>query len=50
MIETDIQHFRQNNPDRADKKKKMGMGGQGSGEEGMGDFWDSTGNVIEKNT
>jgi hypothetical protein len=27
MIETDIQHFRQNNPDRADKKKKMGMGG-----------------------
>ena len=30
-------------------KKKMGMGGQGSGEEGMGDFWDSIGNINEEN-
>ena len=30
-------------------QKKMGMGGQGSGGEGMGDFWDSIGNVIEEN-
>ena len=30
---------------------KMGMGGQGSGgREGIGDFWDSIGNVIEENT
>ena len=29
--------------------QKMGMGGQGSGGEGMGDFWDSIGNVIEEN-
>jgi hypothetical protein len=28
------------------KKKKMGM----EGGEGMGDFWDSIGNVIEENT
>jgi hypothetical protein len=31
------------------KKKKMGMSGQGSGGEGMGDFGDSIGNVIEEN-
>jgi hypothetical protein len=31
--------------------QKVGMGGSGSGGgEGMGDFWDSIGNVIEKNT
>ena len=30
--------------------QKMGMGRQGSGVEGMGDFWDSIGNVIEENT
>jgi hypothetical protein len=31
--------------------QKMGMGGQGSGGgEGVGDFWDSIGNVIEENT
>ena len=30
--------------------QKVGMGGQGSGGEGMGDFWDSIGNVNEKNT
>jgi hypothetical protein len=29
--------------------QKMGMGGEGSGGEGMGDFWDSIGNVIEEN-
>jgi hypothetical protein len=32
------------------KKKKMGMGGKGRGEKGMGDFWDSIGNIIEENT
>ena len=31
------------------RAKKMGMGVQGSGGEGMGDFWDSIGNVIEEN-
>jgi hypothetical protein len=31
------------------RAKKMGMGGYGSGGEGMGDFWDSIGNVIEEN-
>ena len=30
--------------------QKMGMGGQGSGGEGMGEFWDSILNVIEENT
>jgi hypothetical protein len=30
--------------------QKMGMGGYGSGGEGMGDFWDSILNVIEENT
>ena len=30
--------------------QKLGMGGQGSGGEGMGDFWDSILNVIEENT
>jgi hypothetical protein len=30
--------------------QNMGMGGQGSGGEGMGDFWESIGNVIEENT
>jgi hypothetical protein len=30
--------------------QKVGMGGEGSGREDMGDFWDSTGNVIEENT
>ena len=30
--------------------QKMGMGGQESRGEGMGDFWDSIGNVIEENT
>jgi hypothetical protein len=29
--------------------KKMGVSGQGSVGEGMGDFWDSIGNVIEEN-
>jgi hypothetical protein len=28
----------------------MGMGGKGIGREGMGDFWDSIGNVYEENT
>jgi hypothetical protein len=28
----------------------MRMGGSGSGGEGMGDFWESIGNVIEENT
>jgi hypothetical protein len=32
------------------RAKKMGMGGEGSGGEGMGEFWDSIGNVIEENT
>ena len=27
--------------------QEVGVGGQGSGAEGMGDFWDSTGNVNE---
>jgi hypothetical protein len=31
------------------RAKKMGMGGLGNGGEGMGDFWDSIGNVIEEN-
>jgi hypothetical protein len=31
-------------------QKKMGMGGLGSGGEGVRDFWDSIGNVIEENT
>jgi hypothetical protein len=31
------------------RAKNMGMGGEGSGGEGMGDFWDSIGNVIEEN-
>jgi hypothetical protein len=30
--------------------QEVGVGGQGSGGEGMGDFWDSTGNVNEENT
>jgi hypothetical protein len=30
-------------------KKKLGMSGQGNRGEGMGDFWDSIGNVIEEN-
>ena len=29
--------------------QKMGMGGQGSVWEGMGDFWDRIGNVFEEN-
>jgi hypothetical protein len=29
--------------------KKIGMDGEGRGGEGMGDFWDSIGNVIEEN-
>ena len=29
--------------------QEVGVGGQGSGGEGMGDFWDSIGNVIEEN-
>ena len=29
--------------------QKVGVGGEGSGG-GMGDFWDSIGNVIEENT
>jgi hypothetical protein len=32
------------------RAKKVGMGGYGSGGEGMGDFLDSIGNVIEENT
>ena len=31
------------------RAKKMGMGGQGSWGDGMGDFWDSIGNVTEEN-
>ena len=30
--------------------QKVGVGGQGSGWEGMGDFWGSIGNVNEENT
>jgi hypothetical protein len=30
--------------------QEVGVGGQGSGGEGMGDFWDSIGNVNEENT
>ena len=30
--------------------QKVGAGGQGSGGECMGDFWDSIGNVNEENT
>jgi hypothetical protein len=30
--------------------QKVGMDGYGSGGEGMGDFWDSIGNVIVENT
>jgi hypothetical protein len=30
--------------------QKVGVGGKGSGGEGMGDFWDSIGNVIDQNT
>ena len=30
--------------------QKVGVGGQGSGVKGMGDFWDSIGNVNELNT
>ena len=30
--------------------QKGGVGGQGIGELGMGDFWDSIGNVNEENT
>jgi hypothetical protein len=32
------------------RAKQMEMGWEGSGGEGMGDFWDSIGNVIEENT
>jgi hypothetical protein len=28
--------------------QKVGVGGEGSGGEGMGDFWDSIGNVMRK--
>jgi hypothetical protein len=30
--------------------QEVGVGGSGSGKEGMGDFWDSIGNVNEENT
>jgi hypothetical protein len=30
--------------------QEVGMGGKGSGGEGMGDFWHSIGNVNEENT
>ena len=30
--------------------QRVGVGGQGSGGEGVGDFWDSIGNVNEENT
>jgi hypothetical protein len=30
--------------------QKVGVGGEGSGGEGMGDFWDSIENVNEENT
>ena len=30
--------------------QELGVGGQGSGREGMGDIWDSIGNVNEENT
>ena len=33
-----------------DQGQKVGVGGQWSGREGMGDFWDSIGNVNEENT
>jgi hypothetical protein len=29
--------------------QKVGVGGYGSGQEGIGDFWDSIGNVNEEN-
>jgi hypothetical protein len=29
--------------------QEVGVGGYGSGGEGMGDFWDSNGNVNEEN-
>jgi len=32
------------------RAKKWEWVGSGVGEEGMGDFWDSTGNVNEENT
>jgi hypothetical protein len=35
---------------RAKKKKKKWVGREVGGGEGMGDFWDSIGNVIEENT
>jgi hypothetical protein len=30
--------------------QEVGVGGLGSGGEGIGDFWDSTGNANEENT
>jgi hypothetical protein len=30
--------------------QEVGVGGEESGREGMGDFWDSIGNVNEENT
>jgi hypothetical protein len=36
---------------RGHQGQKVEMGGEGrGGGEGMGDFWDSIGNVIEENT
>ena len=32
------------------QSQKVGVGGQGSEGQGMGDFWDSIGNVNEENT
>ena len=32
------------------QSQKVGVGWQGSGGEGMGDFWDGIGNVNEENT
>jgi hypothetical protein len=30
--------------------QEVGVSGEGRGEEGLGDFWDSIGNVYEENT
>jgi hypothetical protein len=32
------------------QSQKVGVGGEGSGGEGMGDFWDKIGNLNEENT
>jgi hypothetical protein len=37
-------------PEYRGRAKKLEWVGRGVGVEGMGDFWDSIGNVIEENT